>query len=1364
MTSNDNNFQVVKTKVLNTDEIYLQGQQLPCNPETDVVIVGDCTTSTEGGSATSIHNELTGLQGGSTFERYHLNREEWVRLTTSDTRQVNLIAGPRITIGGSFPNFTITATQGFSGSYLDLTNKPTFATVATTGSYTDLINKPVIFNGDYNTLINRPTLFTGAYADLTGKPTIPSIAGLATENYVNSQGFIKTIGTIDYNTLINKPVLFSGSYNDLTDKPIIIDAYTKNQSDLRFKSINYVPTWSEITNKPSLFSGDYNDLINKPTLFDGNYTSLVGKPTTLSSFTNNLGNYGNWITKAQGDTYYRPIGYITTYAELTGKPTIPAQFTPIAGTNVTITGTYPNLTFSAATNSVTNSLEQTRLINNVVNGKIVFNGLSDYTANETGLVIVGSDTGAVGLLQIQKAGKYASINLHATDTPNIALVVNNGGLSIFDPNQQSGIGAIIKGAVQAEDAIQITQLATLGQVPNLIAGSNITLTKSGRDITVNGAAVTLQQVTTAGNTTANAIGITGTANVNYSINQMALRFREGFGSSIVDVENGAIGSSLLLYEEEVSLVHHTSTDAIELNSQLRLRKEDNTIAGAILNTRLDILPAIASTNAAQLSQVPNLIAGSNITLSQTGRNITINSTGGSGGNSYLFNKGLTLNGLTAQLGGDYTGTILVGDERRPSLILNGDIPGEGSYIGRYNFTLGGVSQSDVMPEVSYGIGGGGTNISDNDGAGGIDIYARSANMLTQTAIRVSNEELYIRDDYHLAGISYYNNYEANFGPNTLVTKNYVDNLIIPTTIDAIPTDGSNNAVSSNGTFDALSTKQVKISLTTNGTTGSATFDQSTGALNIPNVDGNVVHKTGAETINGEKRFNDSPTFNAPSTYWLSNGKTIMYYGAVSTIAPIVGATTYAALKFFSSVDGNAATSGTTIRPNTDLTNTSYNATVILPARSGTLSRKEELPTFISGTNISISQSINTEGSTEYTINSAGSGTVTNVSANGINGISASVATGTTTPVITIDGTGLIANQTAAVQTGGFNISGSAMIASTGDFQNYSTTDQVTNYERLRMFYSPGSAAWQIVSEKGGTGTIKPIQIIGATNTSIGINGLMLTFAGSSSAGAGFLDFSRTSTFTGAGSVATFKGLFSGSATIQNTLSVFPSISQSGTAGWRGIYISAVENTVGSGNRYLIDAGSNTAAANAGTHTSVFSVDINGVGTLAGAPSLANHIVRKQELDLKSNIASPTFTGTPLSTTAAAGNNTTQIATTAFVNTAITNASAQIVEVAGTTQALIGNRTYIFHATTLTTATLPTTNPSIGTLITLLGDGVGQFRISQNANQFIVSGNATTTVGTGGYIQTSTNNTTITLRYVNTNKWMVTSSNASPTIV
>jgi hypothetical protein len=48
---------------------------------------------------------------------------------------------------------------------------------------------------------------------------------------------------------------------------------------------------------------------------------------------------------------------------------------------------------------------------------------------------------------------------------------------------------------------------------------------------------------------------------------------------------------------------------------------------------------------------------------------------------------------------------------------------------------------------------------------------------------------------------------------------------------------------------------------------------------------------------------------------------------------------------------------------------------------------------------------------------------------------------------------------------------------------------------------------------------------------------------------------------------------------------------------------------------------------------------------------------------KADTTSPTFTGTPLSTTAAEGNNTNQIATTAFVETALTSFSSNLGDMA-----------------------------------------------------------------------------------------------------
>ena len=59
--------------------------------------------------------------------------------------------------------------------------------IAANISYNDIADLPNLFSGDYGDLVNRPQLFSGNYADLRNKPYIPSIAGLATEEYVDNR-------------------------------------------------------------------------------------------------------------------------------------------------------------------------------------------------------------------------------------------------------------------------------------------------------------------------------------------------------------------------------------------------------------------------------------------------------------------------------------------------------------------------------------------------------------------------------------------------------------------------------------------------------------------------------------------------------------------------------------------------------------------------------------------------------------------------------------------------------------------------------------------------------------------------------------------------------------------------------------------------------------------------------------------------------------------------------------------------------------------------------------------------------------------------------------------------------------------------
>ncbi len=78
------------------------------------------------------------------------------------------------------PNWTQTNTS--ADDYIK--NKPTLATVATSGSYTDLSNKPTLFSGNYNDLTNKPTIpsaqvnadwnASSGVMEILNKPTIPT--------------------------------------------------------------------------------------------------------------------------------------------------------------------------------------------------------------------------------------------------------------------------------------------------------------------------------------------------------------------------------------------------------------------------------------------------------------------------------------------------------------------------------------------------------------------------------------------------------------------------------------------------------------------------------------------------------------------------------------------------------------------------------------------------------------------------------------------------------------------------------------------------------------------------------------------------------------------------------------------------------------------------------------------------------------------------------------------------------------------------------------------------------------------------------------------------------------------------------------
>lgn len=153
----------------------------------------------------------------------------------------------------------------------------------------------------------KTELFSKDYNDLTGLPEIPSIDGLATEDFV-----INKIAEAELN---NKEVDFSGLATKDEIKDLASTSYVDEKvAAIEIPEVNLdgyatedfvntavgrielpeVPeklsafindtgylTETDISGKADrteLFSKDYNDLINKPELFSGNYSDLINAP------------------------------------------------------------------------------------------------------------------------------------------------------------------------------------------------------------------------------------------------------------------------------------------------------------------------------------------------------------------------------------------------------------------------------------------------------------------------------------------------------------------------------------------------------------------------------------------------------------------------------------------------------------------------------------------------------------------------------------------------------------------------------------------------------------------------------------------------------------------------------------------------------------------------------------------------------------------------------------------------------------------------------------------------------------------------------------------------------------------------------
>lgn len=253
------------------------------------------------------------------------------------TASATTLGGVKVGSGLSITNGVLSATGG--GGVADsvewdkVQNKPNFANVATSGDYNDLSNKP----------------------------TIPSVAGLASEAYVNEKvaaivipevptkvselendaGYLTTHQSLaEYaKTADLAQVAKTGSYNDLADKPTIPSttglASTKYVDDKVAEIV--IPT---VPTKVSAFENDKGYLTEHQSLAEYAKKTEIPAPYTLpTASTSTLGG-----VKVDGNTITIADGVISAKGGSGGGTT--DVFTGVGEDTITTEKTFEDSTFS----------------------------------------------------------------------------------------------------------------------------------------------------------------------------------------------------------------------------------------------------------------------------------------------------------------------------------------------------------------------------------------------------------------------------------------------------------------------------------------------------------------------------------------------------------------------------------------------------------------------------------------------------------------------------------------------------------------------------------------------------------------------------------------------------------------------------------------------------------------------------------------------------------------------------------------------------------------------------------------------------------------------------------------------------------
>lgn len=355
------------------------------------------------------------------------------------------------------PNFatTIVTSLGEKANSADL------AVVATSGSYADLTNKPTIPT-DVSDLTDTTNLLSGgsggvtSYNDLTDKPNIPTdISDLTDTTNLLSSG-----GVTSYNDLTDKPTLGTAAATDATAYATAAQG-VKADTAVQPGSLSTVAT-----------SGSYSDLIDKPTIpsitglasetyVNTQISNLVDSaPTTLNTLNElaaALGDDANFAT-----TLTTSLGLKANTADLATVATTGSYNdlidTPSLGSSTEISNGTSNVKIATSNGDVTVSSGGNANIIVVSSTGVTFNG-SVTTGDGDGGNIAGAN--------VISANYFVGNGSLLTDVSVAGMYTNNDANTAIDTRVTKsfvdglGIAASTAGTVTTNAQPNITSVGTL---------------------------------------------------------------------------------------------------------------------------------------------------------------------------------------------------------------------------------------------------------------------------------------------------------------------------------------------------------------------------------------------------------------------------------------------------------------------------------------------------------------------------------------------------------------------------------------------------------------------------------------------------------------------------------------------------------------------------------------------------------------------------------------------------------------------------------------------------------------------------------------------------------------------------------------